>query len=134
MASGNIYRGSFKDDKFSGQARYLLNSLQLIFDGEFDNGKYSPVGKMLYPNGDVYYGQHKAFVKEGIGKLITLDGSIYEGIWENDRKNGKGRLIDGPTGDIYVGEFIDGKKAGRGRIYSRSLEQIYEGEWSNDQR
>jgi hypothetical protein len=56
MASGNIYRGNFKDDKFSGHARYLLSSLQVIFDGEFDNSKYSPVGKLLYPNGDVYYG------------------------------------------------------------------------------
>lgn len=88
----------------------------------------------MYPNGDVYYGQHKLFVKEGLGKLVCLDGTIFEGNWENDRKSGKGRLIDGSTGDIYVGEFTDGKKTGRGRIYHKALDQIYEGEWSNDNK
>ena len=59
----------------------------IVFKGEFFNDSYSPVGKLMYPNGDIYYGQHKQFVKEGVGKMVYLDGSIYEGTWESDRKN-----------------------------------------------
>lgn len=134
MVSGNIYRGKFSDDKFSGYGMYMLNNQNIIFEGEFENCKYSTVGKLLYANGDVYYGQHRVFIREGLGKLITIEGTIYEGSWQSDRKSGKGRLVDSMTGDIYVGEFNDGKKAGRGRIYNRKLEQIYEGEWSNDNK
>jgi hypothetical protein len=105
MANGNIYRGPFKDDKFSGQGLLLNSRDNLIYQGDFFEGRFQPVGKLLYPNGDVYFGQHKQFVRDGLGKLIQLDGTIYEGGWEQDRRSGKGRLIDGFTGDIYLGDF-----------------------------
>jgi len=45
------------------------------------------VGKLLYADGNIYMGQHKAFTREGYGKIIYLNGSIYEGGWENDKKS-----------------------------------------------
>jgi hypothetical protein len=39
-------------------------------------GKTSPLGMILYPNGDIYYGQHNQFVKEGVGKLIEFSGGF----------------------------------------------------------
>ena len=45
------------------------------------------MGKLLYPNGDIYLGQLRDFTKEGVGKLVYFDGSVYEGNWETDRKN-----------------------------------------------
>lgn len=64
----------------------------------------------MYPNGDIFFGQHKVYVKEGCGKMVYLDGSVYEGTWESDRRMGHGRHVDAVTGNIYVGDYIDGKK------------------------
>ncbi len=97
-------------------------------------GSCSSIGKLLYPNGDIYFGQHKLFVKEGVGKMIYFDGSVYEGIWESDRKNQSGRMQYSESGDVYVGDFIDGKRSGRGRYYQVFDETIYDGEWTNDRR
>ena len=135
MANGFTYRGGFKDDKFSGQGMLLMQGRDyLIYQGEFNKGCYTPIGKLLFPNGDVYFGQFQDFVRQGVGKLIQLDGTIYEGGWEQDRKNGKGRLIDGASGDIFIGDFSDGKKQGRGILYSKANETIYDGDWSNDNK
>jgi hypothetical protein len=65
---------------------------------------------MLYPNGDCYFGQHKAFIKEGEGKMIFVSGSCYEGGWDQDRKHKRGRMFEKSTGDVYVGEYNDGKR------------------------
>jgi hypothetical protein len=134
MANGNIYRGPFIDEKYHGSGMLLLQRENVIFQGQFTEGKFSSVGKLLYNNGDVFYGQHKQFIREGLGKMVTLKGTVYEGNWELDRKNGKGRLIDGLNGDIFIGEFQDGKKQGRGLIYHKSTEEIYDGEWSADNK
>jgi hypothetical protein len=92
------------------------------------------VGKILYPNGDIYFGQHKGFSREGQGKLIDSKGSMFEGNWEQDRRNGKGRFVDGVTGDVYIGEYIENKRSIKGRQLYKALGQIYDGEWSNDKR
>ena len=55
MASGTIYIGKFQNEKLNDKARLLLSN-GLIFDGAFDNGFVSAVGKISYPNGDLYYG------------------------------------------------------------------------------
>jgi hypothetical protein len=94
-----------------------LLSSGTIFEGEFTNGHCASVGKLLYPNGDCYFGQHKGFVKEGEGKMIYLNGSTYEGGWDQDKKHRRGRMSDKATGDIYVGEYTDGKRVGHGRMY-----------------
>lgn len=88
----------------------------------------------MYPNGDLYYGQHQGFFKAGFGKIIYLNGSYYEGGWLNERKNQHGRMVDKTSGDIYNGDYIEGKRNGKGRMYYASLKEIYDGEWVNDRR
>lgn len=134
MANGNIYIGGFKNDKFHGMGRLLIANTGLIFEGLFNLGVCSPVGKLLYINGDMYYGQHKSFSREGEGKLVSFDSSIYEGKWEQDRRNGKGRFVSANTGDVYIGEYIESKRSGRGRQLYQATGEIYDGEWSNDKR
>ena len=56
MHNGDIYRGPFNDDKFSGMGMLLLQREHIIFQGNFKDGKFPPVGKLLYINGDVYFG------------------------------------------------------------------------------
>lgn len=133
FSNGNMYVGSFSNDKFDGTGKLYLTT-GVIFDGKFEKGFISTVGQILYPNGDVYFGQHRGFVKQGAGKMIYLNGSTYEGGWDNDKKSGKGRMHDHISGDIYSGEYFEGKRSGRGRMYYASLLEIYEGEWINDRR
>lgn len=97
-------------------------------------GLCDSAGKLLYPSGDMYFGQHRGFIKEGFGKIIYMNGSIYEGGWENDRKAKRGRMYDKISGDIYNGEYLEGKRNGRGRMYYASIQEIYDGDWSNDRR
>ena len=90
----------------------------------------------MYPNGNIYFGQHKEFFKFGLGKMIYFNGDLYEGNWENDKRNGKGRLLYGQDGciGVYVGEFLDDKRNGKGRYYDAVKEEIFEGEWNNDKK
>lgn len=75
-----------------GPAR-LIHITGYIFEADFKQGVCQSYGRILYPNGNVYFGQHREFIREGLGKLITFtQGEIYEGSWENDKRFGLGRL------------------------------------------
>jgi hypothetical protein len=65
MQNGNIYKGSFADDKIHGEGILMIAATGTIFQGKIKKGICVSVGKLLYPNGDLYFGQHRAFVKEG---------------------------------------------------------------------
>ena len=106
----------------------------LIFEGKFNKGICSRVGKLMFPNGDLYFGQHRGFQREGWGKIIYFNGSEFEGCWEGDKKHYKGRMLDKLSGDIYLGEYFEGKRQGRGRMYYAEKQEIYDGDWVNDRR
>jgi hypothetical protein len=58
FTNGMRYCGSFLQDKLHGKARMYLPGSFIIFEGEFQEGVCSGVGLLLYPNGNVYFGQH----------------------------------------------------------------------------
>ncbi len=87
MSNGNTYKGSFVDDKIHGEGILLISATGAIFQGKFNKGICASIGKLMYPNGDLYFGQHRAFIKEGQGKMIYLNGSTYEGGWDQERKH-----------------------------------------------
>ncbi len=55
FSNNNVYVGTFLNDKPHGDGKLLMTS-GVIFEGIFENGACSSVGKLLYPNGDIYYG------------------------------------------------------------------------------
>ena len=76
----------------------------LIYKGKFTNGKTNTVGMIMYQNGDIYYGQLKQMVKNGVGKLIQFNGGFLEGTWDQDKLNGMNcRIYDANSGDLFVG-------------------------------
>ena len=76
MSNNCVYIGSFRDDKFHGDNERLLMPNMLIYQGKFTEGRTSPLGMILYPSGDIYYGQHNQFLKDGMGKLIEVSGGF----------------------------------------------------------
>lgn len=50
-----MYSGTFLNDKPHGDGKLLMVT-GVIFEGKFENGACSSIGKLLFPNGDIYYG------------------------------------------------------------------------------
>lgn len=61
------------------------------YEGNYADGKKHGIGKMTFPNGDVYHGE-----------------------WKENKMEGEGTYTYAKTKDIYSGAWVDGKKAGAG--------------------
>ena len=80
------------------------------YEGNYLNGQKSGVGKMTYPNGDV-----------------------YEGEWVADKFNGEGTYTYKKSGDIYSGSWLNGKKHSFGRYEYEGDRSMLIGNWDNGQ-
>lgn len=113
MNNGFVYIGRFKRDKFHDQNATLLMPNMTIYKGGFTDNKTHPLCMLMYPSGEIYYGQHSQYVKQGCGKVISFGGGFYEGFWEQDKIHGNTcRTYDDLTGDLFVGQLDEGKKMG----------------------
>jgi len=87
---------------------YNSSSDELIFEGEYLNGKKNGKGKEYYENGKLKYeGEYINGKKNGKGKEYYENGNIkYEGEYLNDEKNGIGIEYDEKDGyAIFKGHF-----------------------------
>ena len=110
-------------------------SNMLIYQGKFNFGKTAPIGMLLYPNGDVYYGQINKFMKDGYGKLVRLQGGFQEGKWEQEKFTGEEqRIFSDHNRNIYIGPTVDGKMQGEGKQYDAQKDEVYVGSFTNDRR
>ena len=117
-------------------------------------------GKLIFSNGDLYFGGLKNGVKEGKGRqiqkdladdLIICDGIfennqiklgkiylgknlVYDGLIENNSmKSGKFYFKVSETNIYYDGQFNNRKRNGKGiNVYSDK--SSYGGDWENDER
>jgi len=53
------------------------------FEGEFEDDIPMGLGKITYPNGDIYIGMVEKFNKQGPGRLES-NGKIFEGEFNKD--------------------------------------------------
>lgn len=90
---------------------------------------------ILYPSGDIYYGQHNQFNREGLGKLIEYSGGFQEGTWEQDKLVGpQCRIYYQDSGDYYTGEIDAGNRSGKGRMFEYEADEVYEGDFVNNMK
>ena len=47
---GDVYRGSWQNDRRSGRGRYEWTELGLIFDGMFEDDKRTGRGSIIFPD------------------------------------------------------------------------------------
>ena len=90
-------------------------------------------GIYRFPGGDVYDGEWKEGMMEGIGKcLYAEDQAVYEGEWKSNERFGKGTYVL-PSCFVYEGEWKADMSNGQGKcVYDNG--DIYEGQWKNNQR
>ncbi|XP_055275364.1 MORN repeat-containing protein 1 isoform X5 [Moschus berezovskii] len=82
-ADGQVYWGSFHDNKRHGR------------------------GRMIFRNGDEYEGNWVRDQRQGHGMLRLVDGSTYEGQWHSGVFSGQGSMAH-CSGVIYRGIWING--------------------------
>lgn len=111
-ATGDVYEGSFRDDKLSGYG-VITYANGDRYEGNFENSQKHGKGKFTFANGNCYEGMFDQDVKNGYGIFTWADGSSYEGYFESDVKNGNG-VMKFLNGDRYEGNFRDDMRSGAG--------------------
>jgi len=92
---------------------------------------------LRYASGDVYDGEWKNDMKDGVGKLLFASGGTYNGEWLNNTITGKVNFIivrikkgiySCPAGLSYNGEWMNNSTHGSGTMYIPLIGE-YTGQW-----
>ena len=66
----------------------------ILYEGNFIDGKYEGKGKYIWENGNYYIGQFKNGIRSGRGTMFYSSGKIlYDGDFINDKYEGNGKYI-----------------------------------------
>ncbi|KAH3760579.1 Rab GTPase [Pelomyxa schiedti] len=86
-----------------------------VYDGEWDRDEWHGCGTWQSPDGsgDTYRGQWDHGKKTGRGSMLFGEGGSYVGEWKDDMFNGRGVRL-WANGDRYDGQWVCGKENGEG--------------------
>jgi hypothetical protein len=76
-----------------GEAPAIPESRVIAFEGEYRSGVPHGIGKMTYPNGDVYHGSWVGGKPHGDGTYYYASGDLYSGQWKEGKKHGRGAFV-----------------------------------------
>ena len=105
-SNGSHYLGYFKDDFFQ--------------DG---------IGKSVNADGNIYFGQFKSGIANGIGHFKTKNGNKFEGYWVDNKLDGFGIITIEKSEQFYSGELKKGSFNGIGKFNSKN-NILYQGEFN----
>ena len=133
-----IFSGKYiiYETKIKGKEYDAYND-NLIYDGEYLNGKRNGIGKEYNENGKlIYEGEYLNGKKIGKGKIYDINGNliIFEGEYINGEINGKGKIYDENDKLIFEGGYLNGKKNGKCKEYDENNKLIYEGDYLNGKK
>ena len=155
-----IFSGTYiKFESNEKVKEYNSRDNELVFEGEFANGKRNGKGKEYYSGGDLKFeGEYKNGKKCNGREYDVYGHLIFEGEYQNGKKwNRKGyfnhrynnnkiiySLIDGKgyvkeccgysNFLIYEGQYLNGERNGKGKEYDINDVLIFEGEYKNGKR
>ena len=117
--------GKYKIGEKNGKWREYLKNNNLIFEGQYLNGKRWN-GKGYNKNECI-----KFEIKNGNGKEYNKKGDM-----EFEIKNGKGNIKEYTDNDKleYEGEYLNGERNGKGKEYYNDGNLKFEGEYLNGKR
>ena len=119
-----------KGDKTELIIEEMMKSNSSLYYGEKNIINHLAYGRglLICANGSHYFGYFKEdFFQDGIGKSVNSDGNIYFGQYKQGIANGIGRFTT-KTGNKFEGYWNDNKLDGFGIIYIEKNEQFYSGE------
>lgn len=125
---GEIYRGSFADDKKTGHCA-ILYSRGDTYAGDIVDNRREGLGVSWWSDGTRYAGEYKNDMKNGQGESMLPDGTTYTGTFVDDVKQGKGKIVFS-NGDLYEGDFVSDMFNGKGKYFKTSGE-YYEGDFKD---
>lgn len=136
LCTGQLYELEVKNCKETGKGK-RITSEGVMFCGEVKGEKCK--GRIIYPNGDVYIGEFRNYIKNGQGRFIRNYEEIIEGNFIEENLNGKakvycknytcyynfknGRMLDGigkiffKNGCIYECDFKDSHPVGKIKVF-----------------
>ena len=141
------YEGGYKYGEKNGIGREydfniygILEILEIIFEGEFLNGRrYNGKGKDTF--GDLtYIGEYSKGQISGKGALYWGDINLFEGEFVNGKRwkgigkeylKTKKKFYDEYYHKIFEGEYLNGEKNGKGKEYYFNDKIKFDGEYIN---
>ena len=87
------YIGEFRNNLPNGKGIKYYSNGNILYEGNFINGKFEGNGKYYYDNGYYFIGEYKNGLRNGKGIIYYKNGNIqYEGDWVNDKPEGNVEL------------------------------------------
>ena len=126
-----VYEGEFRDGKEHGRGTKTYSNGSR-YEGDWRNGKKHGYGTETWASGSRYEGEFRDGKEHGRGTINYANGNRYEGEWRDGKRHGQGSH-DYTDGSRYEGEWRDGKRHGQGS-HDYTDGNRYEGEWRDDKR
>ena len=129
---GKYYKGKFKNNLPNGKGIKYYSNGNIMYEGDFINGKFEGNGKFYYDDGDYFIGKYKNDLRNGKGILYYKNGNImFEGEYIKGVREGKGKYYY-EDGQYYIGQYKKNLPNGKGKLYYSNGKIKYEGDFIND--
>lgn len=92
--NNDIYKGSFLNDNFNGNGKYIWFGKNKEYNGNFVDGKMHGIGILKWGEGMYYKGGFNNGIKEGRGEFGYINGNKFFFKFKNDLPNEKGYMLD----------------------------------------
>ena len=126
---GKYYIGEIKNNLPNGKGIKYYSNGNILYEGDFINGKFEGNGKLIWEDNDFYIGQFKYGLFHGKGIEYYSNEKIkYEGDFINDKYEGNGKYI-WEDGEYYIGQWKNSLFHGKGIEYYSNGKIKYEGDF-----
>lgn len=121
--SNNTEYYGFIKNSTTGKGTLIISEQQKVgfsrYDGELKKGLFNGCGTYKDANGDRYIGQFENGSYQGVGKLILVNSTQYEGEFKKNKFHGRG-IYTFANGGRYIGQFENGSSQGVGKLICKN--------------
>ena len=143
-ADGSTFEGTLNEERLKhGRGLYEWKKageegeepvVRATYEGEYSNGKKQGLGKMVYPNGDIYQGEwkdDKVSLRLDIILMVAEALAILMPCFFCHQMSGEGTYIYKKSSDIFSGTWVEGVKNGQGSYQFGADKAVLKGTWVN---